>query len=414
MRGPLRHQEGLRLPRTVANVALMAGHHKAARKRPISRPIAPLEGTKRNCMGCGALRIEVTDSLSDRRRAEWRAFIARATHSHPEQDPAFAEGWRALGQDVIFAAGRVGPELRAVGMFTAVRHQLLPGHHWVARALSGPVCDDPQDMTNFLHGVARAPAFARVGALQITPYWMDDDLPPLSEELARAGWRQFEPDFFRKSGLSDITGTPDEIVARFSATARRKLRKILQVGLTVEHVTDEAVAMEAFEVLNRHHDDREGGRIDEALFRANFRSVYSTNDLGTLMLVRHKGRILAGAMRHRDSRTVHFLRFFIDDEVAAELGKLRVAPLIAIESMKWANARGCSRADWGGYEKGLDPSHPYHSIYRYKEEFHPVEVQRLPGHQKILKPMLYHTGTLRDRVKGRLRPVVRSLRAKAG
>jgi hypothetical protein len=301
-----------------------------------------------------------------------------------------------------------------VGFFNAVPHQVLPGFYRVARALSGPICDDPDDMVTFLDGVARAPAFARVGALQITPYWIDDERRPLSLALERAGWERFGPEFFSKTGLNDITGTPDDILSRLSQTARRKLRKILEIGLTIEHVTDEAVAMQALAVLNRHHDDRQGGLIDEAMFRADFRNVYSTNDLGTMMLVRHEGRILAGVMVHRDSQTVQCLRFFIDDALAAELGKLRVAPLVVMECMKWANARGCTRFDWGGYERGLDPSHPFFSIYRYKEEFHPVEVQRLQGYQKIIKPMIYRTGTLRDAVKKRLRPLVRAVLPKRG
>lgn len=356
------------------------------------------------------MRIEVVESLSGQQWDQWLAFLARSDHGHPEQDPRFAEGWRALGDAVFFVMGWQGSDLVAVAMFRAERHPLFPGSFRRADAMSGPVCDDPGVMIAFLDRLQATAPFNRMGMVRVTPYWLGDKAAQLSQAFAAAGWSAFEPPLDRKVGISDISGTPEDIAARFSPNARRKLRRVRELGLEIDYIKDETTALEAFHLLGRHLSARDGGSVEEAAFLANFRNVYATDDLGALFLVRNKGRVVAGAMNHRSHDTIHFTRYFIDDEAAAELGRIRVAPLVAMETMTWANARGCTCANWGNYAKGVPKSHPYHGVFQYKSEFLPTEMQRFQGHQKLFRPAIYKSGNAALRARKIAKPLVAPLR----
>ena len=202
------------------------------------------------------MKIDCLKVLNAEQLRLWQDFLNRARHTHPEQDPRFAGALRGDGYDVVYTMGWSGPELRAVGLFGLRRHALSAGFHSHAMAHSGPVCDGVEDLAGFVDGLVRHPAFARVGAIRITPYWLGEEAPALAARLASAGWRAFETTDYRMTGISDIAGTAEEIAARFSQTGRRKLRKAERLGLTVEPVRDAPLAMDFLLRLNAHRAPR--------------------------------------------------------------------------------------------------------------------------------------------------------------
>ncbi len=352
--------------------------------------------------------------LSPEQSRHWRDFLATHENSHPEQDPRFADGWRAQGREVLYAMGGDGDELQAVALFVAEPHPLFPGFYPTAEAYSGPICDTPRNMVDFLTALETHEAFSRVGTLVVTPYWLAPGAMGLAASLNQAGWAPYEEPYDRSTGIYDLSGTPDDIMARFKKNARRELRRSWDFGLTVEYVQDEATALEAYPILQRHVVNRSAEPIDEVTYLEDYRNIYSTNDIGSFFVVRHQGRIIAGAMNLRSPDTFFFRRFFIDDEALPLLGKIRVAPLIQYEGMKWGQEMGCRWADENGYIHGLDPSHPLYRVNKYKEAFNPTEVQRLPGHQKVVRPLISLGAELAELAKESVKPLVRYPRAKLG
>ena len=356
------------------------------------------------------MQSQVSRALSPEQLRQWCDFLAQAEHSHPEQNPRFADGWQAQGHQILFAMGWRDGELRAVAMFVAEPHPVLPGYFPVAAAFSGPVCDDPRDMADFLTSLERDAAFKHVGTLRVTPYWLAPGASGLAATLDRAGWTSFEPSYARSTGIYDLSGTADDILAQFKKNARRELRRSWDFGLTTEYVRDEATAMEAFPILQKHVENRLAEPIAEATYLEDFRNIYSTDDLGSFFVVRHEGDIIAGAMNLRSRDTFFFRRFFIDDDALPKLGKIRVAPLIQYEGMKWGQEKRCRWADENGYIHGLDPSHPLYQINKYKEAFNPTEVQRVPGHQRVLRPAICRTVDLAERATASAKTLVKALR----
>ena len=358
------------------------------------------------------MRIEVVRDLSQTQAAEWRDFLRRSRHGHPEQDPGFAGGWAAQGHDVLYAMGHDGDAVRAVAMINIEPGPLGVGLR--ATAMSGPVCDDPADMRAFLDGLTDHPAMRRVGQLTITPYWLAERATALSDAFDGTDWAPFEEAELRRTGIHDATGTPDEIAARFNKSARRKLKKAREFGLEIDYVTDEATALEAFEIHNRHFQDRTGADMDRDAFLSDFRAVYAQGDLGALFLVRHEGVILGGCIVHRSADTVFMRYSFMDDAATARIGNIRLAPLITVEALSWGQARGCRYGDENGYIHGLDPDHPLYRVYKYKEEFRPAEVQRMPGRRKVLRPAAITGADLAERALDRAGSAATALRGVVG
>lgn len=355
------------------------------------------------------MQILVLRELTPAQEEMWRAFLRVARTSHPEQDLRFTAALRAQGQDVAFAMGFEGGELCAVGLFALHPHPFLKGRYRDAMAYSGPVCDDFDRLTQFLTGLAQSPLMAGVGRLRVTPYWLEDQAERLGAWYVGQGWRGFEYGPMRHTGLIDLTGSDDDIQARFSQTGRRKIRKAEKLGLTVHVGLDGAEAQDFLQRLNSHHQSRRIATIPEPVFQALQRDVLQPGDLGSIITVRHEGRFLAGALTYRSPGTAHFLHSVHDDAALAALDNLRVSPFLLFQTMKWARGKGCTRYDIEGYRANPAPDDPHGHIFRYKSEFNPREVLRVAGHYRVINPMLHLTGNAREI----LRSQAKALRARA-
>lgn len=356
------------------------------------------------------MRIECSTELGAEARRAWDRFLAEAQHMHPEQDPRFAEGLRAEGQTVVHAMGWRQDRLVAVGLFGLRPHPFLPGFFRHALAYSGPVANDPADLTDFVQGLRQAPAFGRVGAIRITPYWLDAEAEPLARTLDQAGWHPFETTEMRLTGVNDISGSAEAIAARLSQTGRRKLRKAEKAGFDVAPAQTEAEALDFLARLNAHRAPRGLRPIPQARFMAAWRQVYSTNDLGTLLVIRHQGRVMAGLLLHRGRDTAYFISSFQDDPALSALDNIRIAPFLLFQGMLWANRLGCRSFDLEGYVKDAGPDHPLYGIYRYKADLAPAQVARIPGRQMILHPAVYLTGETRSLAIPYLKTLAKRLR----
>jgi hypothetical protein len=356
------------------------------------------------------MRIECTARLTPDQLHDWQDFLASAQRVHPEQDARFADVRRADDLDVVYAMGWVGQELRAVGMFELRRHPFLSGHHVHALASSGPVCDTIDDLISFSNALVKHEAFRRVGAVRLTPYWLEDSVH-LSQSLKDNGWGRHEPENERQTGLVDLTETVDDIMARFSKTCRQKLRQAERQDLTTESVQDAQTALEILRGINQHHRDRGLSEIPEKTFLVAFEHVYRTDDLGTILLVRHQGRFVGAIMLHRSRDTMHPMHSMYNEQILPELGNLRIVPFLLLQGIKWAKARGCLYVNVEGYKWPVDASDPLYNIYKYKKDFAPTQVLRIAGHQRVANYLSYLTGDPRSTLRHHVKPLKRHVKS---
>jgi len=349
------------------------------------------------------MQVVCYENLSEKLATEWAAFLAQADHQHPRQDIRFADIERAEGGQVLFAMGRESGVLRAVGLFKLNRHKLIPNCYSEALCLSGPVCDDSKHLIDFLDGVAQHPILRRTGQIKITPYWMADDAQSLHGTLHEQGWAIADSETYRQTGWVDITPSPDDILAKFSKSARREARRAGRQDIYLSIIQQENAAQEFLGSLNRLRTSRKLPPIGKAGFKASFRTIYKTTDTGVLLGAYHADTFVSGLLLYRSRDVAHGRHFTTEPKVLRELGNLRIAPFLWLEGMKWARAHGCTVLDVEGYHAAVDTNDKMYNIYKYKSEFGLIPIIRLAEHKRRTNRFLDLTGNGKTMLKSYLK-----------
>jgi hypothetical protein len=324
------------------------------------------------------LRLACHETLEGTALADWTAFLAAAAHQHPRQDPRYAAVERADGHRALYVTGRdAAGVLRAVGLFTLKRHPLLPGVHVWASCLSGPVCDDPATLAEFLEGTRRLPAFARVGRIRATPFWTGADGAALQRRLAAAGWTVEDAEPVRLTGWVDIARPAEAVLAGFSKSARRELRRAERQGIALRPLVTRAEAGLFLESLNRLRRGRGLRPILAPGFLAAFDTIHAAGDTGVILGAFHDGAFISGLQLYRSRDVAHGRHFTLEPERLRTLSNLRIAPLVWFAGMTWAQAQGCTALDVEGWRADVQEGDFGYGIHKYKSEFGPVAVQRI-------------------------------------
>ncbi len=356
--------------------------------------------------------IECYDDLTGEQIHEWREFVASCQHQHPRQDPRFADVERAIGGTVVFAIARRQGEICAVGLFSLYRSRILVGRYSVALALSGPICDDPETLTEFVVAVSGHTRFAKVDAIKVTPYWLDDDADQLHQRFTQAGLEITDPAPHRDTGLIDLDRSLDELRSSFSRSARRNLRNIEATDVEIRHITSPDQIAVFFDCLNALVIKPNNlTPVTRPEYEAGFQNVYNDPEAGVLFTAYHQDTFLGGFLLYR-SRITAFARRFVADPAAASLiGNLRIAPLLWLRGMKWAMEQGCTNLDVEGYLPDIDRSHPDFSVLEYKTYFKPRPVRRVAEHTLVTHRLFHQANVVPSQLKQVARRGVRAAQA---
>lgn len=353
------------------------------------------------------MEIEVYTELTTDQAAQWRAFQATSPHQHPRQDPHFADVERASGKVPLFVTGRRNGALCAVGLFSLQPHPFLQKAFSEALCLSGPTSNNSTDMLEFLDCSFRQPAFARVGRIKITPYWIQQDAEKLTASLNARGWARSEPDLFRSSGQVDLSQPVEDIFAAFSKSARREVRRAGRQGITLRPIKKEAEATVFLDSLNRMRLDRGLSALETKSFMCAFRKMYSVDDGGIIIAAWHGETFLAGLQLYCSRLTAHGRQFTTETTHLRVLSNLRIAPLLWFEGMKWAKGKGCTALDVEGWMENPDVKDQKFNIYKYKSEFGPTAIRRIAEHAKTRHLFVNVTGNGLQMLKDKVRPLLK-------
>ena len=359
------------------------------------------------------MQIECLVSLDATQSQSWDDFLSRAARQHPRQSTRFAASEEAQGRKVLYAIGRDGGEIRALALISCLPHPFLPGRWKQAHCLSGPVCDDPDALVRFLDALARDPALSGVGGLHVTPFWTGEDARTLDRRLEDAGWAIGEQSRFRSTGWIDIARSGDEIMAAFSKSARREVRRAERQGVTFRPITAPDEAREFLASLNRLRESRGLAPMAPPAFDAAFRDVYAGGEMGVILGAWLEGAFIAGLLVYRSRDVVHGRHFTTETDALRAAGNLRISPALWLEGMNWGRDKGCRWLDVEGYEPPVAGS-PRHNIYKYKSELGPEVVERISERVRVLSPTIHLTGNLRETLRKRLGPVYAKWRKRDG
>jgi hypothetical protein len=344
------------------------------------------------------MQIEVYTELTADQVADWKAFHSKSSHEHPRQDPCFAHVQHAIGETSLFAIGRHAGEICAVGLFSLTPSRIVPGRFSVASAESGPICDDPTTMIEFLRELAGTEAFAKVDTIGILPYWLDRQAETLSTALVAAGWTSSNETI--PTGILDLTLSEEDLRASFSRSARDKIKKFNKSGIEIRHITTKHDVLEFYDMLNRHVYARNGLRcVPLAEQEAYFDHVLSDPEFATIWAAYHDGRFLAGEMSYRSQKTLFGLQFVTDPDAAKAAGDVRVVQSFVLKTASWAKNLGSTEYDLGEYVLTHDQNHPKFYFYEYKRQLNPTAVERIAEHTLVLNKFFHHINTLPRNIK---------------
>lgn len=342
--------------------------------------------------------IDCATELGAEARAEWQAFLAEVPHAHPRQDPRFAAVDRAMGLETLHVTGRVDGRIVAVGLIG-----LENGGRGIASSLSGPVAADVETLIAFLDALAGQPALADAQALRITPYWLDCEADALAARLDAAGWQLSDPVPTRLTGLVDLAPGSEGILAAFSKSARREVRRAERQGVRIRPAENEAEAALFFESLDQLAQVRGMRRIGEAEWRAGWPVIHADPAIGVILGAWRDDVFLGGLQLYRSHHSAHGRQFTTEPEALKALSNLRLAPLIWWSGMVWARDQGCRWLDVEGWDPALEPGARRYKVYKYKGEFGPVAVRRIGERERVLAPLRHGLATLPERAKTALK-----------
>lgn len=354
--------------------------------------------------GQDSVAIECTETLTADRNAEWMTFLNAARHQHPRQSPLFTNSEQRLNRKVIYASMRRDGALVGVALISLEPHPYLPGAWARAHCLSGPVCDDASDMVAFLDGLCRQPGFSRVGSLTVTPFWTEEEADTLDAALSCAGWRVAEEDQFRETGWVDISVTSEEIMAAFSKSARREVRRAERQGVTFRRAQTPEEFRIFLESMNRLRVSRRLPELSLPAYEAMFEDVLRPDEIGTVIMAWQQEAFLAGLLVYRSRDIVHGRHFTTEPDHLRAAGNLRIAPALWLEAMRWAKGKGCGTLDVEGYHVPVSGEKKF-NIHKYKSEFNPRVVRRISAREKIVNRHVYLTGNIRSLIRGQLKKV---------
>ena len=147
------------------------------------------------------------------------------------------------------------------------------------------------------------------------------------------------------------------IMESFSKSARREVRRAGRQNIAVRPVLDDAAALE---FLDSPHRRRKARRI--------------------------------GAIARPHA-----------------LGNLRIAPLLWLKCMEWAQSKGCTALVVEGWRENVDPTEKKCNLYRYKSEFSPRAIRRISERSKVANRLVDMTGNLKNDLRTMVRDLLRGL-----
>jgi CelD/BcsL family acetyltransferase involved in cellulose biosynthesis len=322
----------------------------------------------------------------------WAAFV----DAHPGATCFHLPQWSQLLADCYGYPGFVVVERERSGAILAgmpvleVR-QLTLRRRWACLPFSdecGPLVGSGGSKQNLLTGADELRRRANVDHLEVR------------DAISDIGWPSHPVGVIHSHPLyRDL----DAVMAGFSSSGRRNVRKAQRTGVTIRHAQRQD-DIGQFYALHLRTRQRQGVPVQPRRYFRLLSELIIVNGHGTLLLAEYGGKAVAGAVFLLGGRTVTY-KYGASDP--AHWG-LYPNNLLLWHAMGWAAERGCTRFDWGrsGVEDG--------GLRRFKSSLggqeRPLRYTRIPDGKpevggwapRLLRPVLTRSPAAVCRAAGEL------------
>jgi lipid II:glycine glycyltransferase (peptidoglycan interpeptide bridge formation enzyme) len=345
------------------------------------------------------MKLEFLEKLDGVKIDEWNTFIYGSKNQHPRQLPLFADIERAEGNHPCFVIGTKNKHICAAALVSRTPHKYLKGKYSYATILSGPVCDDTEILCEFISCLLKDHFFSNVGRINMSPYWLGRDACEAKKVFTKIGFKSAENASLRKTGLVDLQSSEADILASFSKSARREVRRAERAEVTVAAISRKEDFFDFLRILNRLRETRKLSLLEKEPMGFSYDQFYKHGEHGIVLAAWHEETLLAGLQIYRSENVAHGRHFASDNVKLRGLKNLRISPLLWLQGMKWAKEKGCTLFDVEGYNAAILKDDPKYFIYKYKGEFSPQEISRIAEHYYVMNPLYNFPGYIKPKSK---------------
>lgn len=342
-------------------------------------------------------------------RKEWDEFVT----SHPEanflQSWDFYEFYKSRGNDVVRRLvveevfdeqdQKVARERTILGAYAGVVEKAKRGRHLAIAG--GPILD--WGKLNVVEAVFRdmAEQGKKHGCVFVRVRPQLERSAESLELMRRLGAKP-APMYLSVefAGVLDLHKSEEEILAGMRQRMRRALRKGAKNDIQIEKSTNPADIHEFYQI-----ELQTAGRHGFVAFSEDFLTkqfaAFAKHGEAVLYTAKYQGEILAQ----------NFMIFYGNEAsyhygVSSELGtKLSGAPLLHMEAMRDARARGIGRYNFWGIVGEDETWHRFYGVSQFKRGFGVDEFKYVPAHDLVLKPGRYLATKLIEQARKKKRHV---------
>ncbi len=369
--------------------------------------------------------VKIIDAIV---RETWDSFVAQRPEANFLQSWDFYEFNRARGLEIVRRIAIRDDEI--VACYAGVVEHAKRGRHlaiaggpildWQDKATARAIINDIRAQAESLNCV-----FARIRP--------QCEISDKTLQLARQLGLKKAPMYLsvEYAGVLDLNKSDAEIEAGMRQRLRRALRKGAKNDITVEVSTDPRDIHQFYQIqlqTAKRHDFYAFGedfltkqfqafaRDDQQMLKtapqADKTNQTTPAKQATLPpLDPHGEARLYIAKKDGEILAENFMIFYGNEAsyhygVSSELGtKLSGAPLLHVQAMKDARAKGIHRYSFWGIVDEDDTKHRFYGVSQFKRGFGVSELKYLPAHDLVIKPVGYLKTWLIETVRRKIRHV---------
>lgn len=315
-------------------------------------------------------------------RSKWDKFITSHKEANFLQSWDFYEFHKSRGNEVVRRAA-VDDKGNILGAYAGVVEHAKRGRHlaiaggpildWKKKQIVKALFADMKEQGKKYHCV-----FVRVR-------------PQLEE--SEAAFKLFRELGLKKAptflsveyaAILDLHKSEEEIIKNMHRRIRYAVNNARNKGFTIEKSTDPKDIHEFYQIELQTAKRQEFVAFSEDFLTKQF-AAFAKNNEAVLYTAKYEGQILAQNFMifYGNEASYHYA-------VSTELGtKMSGSPILHVEAMKDARARGIYRYNLWGIVGENEKNHRFYGVSFFKRGFGGDELKYLPAHDLIISPVKY-------------------------
>ena len=343
-------------------------------------------------------------------KKEWDKFVTSHEEANFLQSWDFYEFHQARGEEIVRRIARdnkgkiVGAYAGEVEHAKRGRHMAIAGGpilDWSNSKLVKAVFEDMKEQGKKLNCVF----------IRVRPQCKNN---PKNEAIFKENGLRKAPMYLSVefAGVLNLNESEDEIMAGMRQRLRRALRKAKKNDIKVEKSTNPEDIKTFYKIQLQTAKRHDFYAFSEGFLTKQFEAFAPNGEavLYTAKISDEKKKEL-GVESESNILAQNFMIFYGNEAsyhygVSSELGtKLSGAPLLHMEAMRDARARGIKRYNFWGIVGENETKHRFYGVSVFKRGFGVTELKYLPAHDLVLKPVSYLKTWLIETLRRKFRHV---------